>query len=94
MAAHPSVNVRYVVKQSKESTESGLSELNFNGDFTWNLQEVGRQDAVDALNGTNGVNVRDYLAEWTVNSALKERYTKVGDFINARASLARSAAEP
>ena len=37
-AAHPTVNMRYVVKQL-EGHMGGFSELNFEGDFTWAAQE-------------------------------------------------------
>lgn len=91
MTAHPDVKVRYVVKQSMASHAGGISELNFNGDFTWNMQTAGRQDAIDALNGTNGANVRDYLVEWNNDSALKKSYPRVGDFIEAKVLEVRSA---
>ena len=40
MAAHPDVNLRYVMKQT-EGHASGTSEINFEGDFTWPMQEQG-----------------------------------------------------
>ena len=45
MMAHPTVQMRYIVGQSKSDHLGGLDELNFDGDFTWGIQEIGRQDA-------------------------------------------------
>ena len=42
----------------------GLSELNMNGDFTWANQLAGRQDAIDALQGSQSVNLKQYFEEW------------------------------
>ena len=53
MAAHPKVQMRYIVGESKRDHLGGLDEMNFDGDFTWGIQEIGRQQARDALTGAN-----------------------------------------
>ena len=52
MKAHPSVQMRHVVKQTK-SHMSGLNELNFNGDYTQPAQDQGKKDGRDALSSQN-----------------------------------------
>ena len=44
LKAHSEVDLRYVIYQNG-TYFSGLSELNFEGDFTWPIQEGGRTDA-------------------------------------------------
>ena len=60
MYSHPDVTLRYLIKQTG-SHFSGMDELNFDGTFTWPAQEQGRKDAQDALNGTNGANVKSFI---------------------------------
>ena len=38
MTAHPDLSIRYIIKQTVGHA-GGLSELNFDGDFTWPMQE-------------------------------------------------------
>jgi len=64
MRAHPTVQYRYIVGQSMTDHTGGLSELNMNGDFTWANQLAGRQDAIDALQGSQSVNLKQYFEEW------------------------------
>jgi len=40
MAAHPKVQMRYVVKQGDSFT--GLDEIKFDGEYTWSAQMTGR----------------------------------------------------
>ena len=46
MAAYPDVNFRYVLY---EQNPAGAGEIDFNGDYTWPMQEAGRADAQAAL---------------------------------------------
>ena len=39
--AHPGVQMRYVIKQGDDGL-GGLDQINFEGEFTWHLQETGR----------------------------------------------------
>lgn len=84
MAAHPDMQLRYVIKQSETSYMGGLSELNFNGDFTWAAQEEGRANAISALNGDTSVNVKDMFVEWLEDADLQEEYPEVGEFVRTR----------
>ena len=43
MQAHPTVDYRYIIGQNSDSYMGGTDELNFNGEFTWQAQEIGRQ---------------------------------------------------
>lgn len=82
MLAHPTIQMRYVLKQ--QDGFSGLEEINFEGDFTWPAQEKGRQNAQDALNGNaNMVNVVDLIAHWNNSSEVQAQHASVGDYINA-----------
>lgn len=74
MAAHPKIDLRYVIKQADASYMGGLSELNFDGDFTWPAQEQGRADAIAALNGDASVNVKDMFVEWLDDATLQEEF--------------------
>ena len=62
----------------------GKSELNFEGSYTWPAQEQGRKDAQDALNGTNGANVKGFFEEWHADEAIHTHFPRVGDYIHAR----------
>ena len=54
--------------------------MNFDGDFTWGIQEIGRQQARDALTGTNQANLKPFFEEWLD----AEFGGKVGDYITTR----------
>ena len=77
--------MRHIVKQTTGNM-SGLSELNFDGDFTWAAQLQGRQDAIDALNqmDSNGNGVAGYIREWLDSDEVRKEYERVGDYINER----------
>lgn len=79
MHGHPDVQMRHVIKQTTGAM-SGLSELNFDGDYTWPAQEQGRKDAVDALNSGNG-GVAMYFYEWLASEDVRSEFAKVGDYI-------------
>ena len=87
MNAHPRVQMRHIVKQTTGNM-SGLSELNFDGDFTWAAQLQGRQDAIDALKQLKGQNgsggVAGYIREWLHSDEVRKEYSQVGDYINER----------
>lgn len=49
-------------------------------------------DGQDALKGANAVNIKDFLLEWVNDeTALKEEFTKAGDFVKHRAKTVRQA---
>lgn len=81
MKAHPTMQLRHVIKQADASYMGGLSELNFDGDFTWPAQEAGRADAVAALSGDSAVNVKDMFAEWLYDAELQEAFPQVGEYV-------------
>ena len=61
--------------------------MNFDGDFTWGIQEIGRQQAHDALTGANQANLKEFFEEWLENedAALHAEFGgKVGDYITTR----------
>ena len=39
MRAHPSINYRYLIYESSDTHRTGISELEFNGEKTWPMQE-------------------------------------------------------
>lgn len=82
MSAHPTIQMRHVVKQTTGSM-GGLSELNFDGDFTWPAQEQGRLDGIDALSGS-GNGVAPFFYEWLADEDVRSEFTRVGDYINER----------
>ena len=59
--SHPDVNYRYLFEQSK--TLSGFNELTFENKTTWPYQEMGRQDALNALNEGEGISFTRFLYE-------------------------------
>ena len=61
MRAHPNINYRYLIYESSDTHRTGISELEFNGEKTWPMQEQGRQDAQDALNAGPGAGFRSLL---------------------------------
>ena len=84
MKAHPTVQMRYIVGQSMSDHLGGLDELNFDGDFTWGIQEIGRQDAVDAINEVSQANIKGFFEEWNSDESLQTDFAKVGDYIIKR----------
>ncbi len=65
----------------------GMSELNFNGDFTWAAQLQGRSDAQAALTkASNSVNVKDHFVEWLENEDLQAAFPQIGDFLQSKRS--------
>ena len=66
MKAHPTVQMRHVVKQTKGQIK-GLNLLNFDGDYTQSVQEQGKQDGKDAVKSQTTVDVGNFLNEWIVD---------------------------
>lgn len=92
MRAYPGVQFRYIVLQHEE-THSGISELNFEGDFTWPAQLAGREAASQVLAGSKVHNVRDHFAEWSTNKSVRKGHKHVGDFLRDRVAEARKQEE-
>lgn len=84
---HPEVDVRYVIKQSG-APFSGKDELNFAGDFTWSAQLNGREDGENAIKGTHGANVKEFINEWHADETVRASYPRVGDYVHSRATEA------
>lgn len=62
----------------------GFDMMNFDGEFTWPLQEKGRNNAKDVLSGNNGKSdVGDFFREWLGSESLRETYSQVGDYLLA-----------
>ena len=78
--AAPGVKIRYFFKES--NTGCSLSQLNFNGDATWCLQEAGRRDAQKQLAlGQDKIN--QAVNEWFADKALQKEYTYIYDYVKA-----------
>lgn len=77
--AHPKVNFRYLVYETVGHA-GGISELEFNGDKTWPLQEQGRTDAQSALNAGEGTHF-ELLDNWSKSEALKAEYPSFRNFL-------------
>jgi hypothetical protein len=64
----PGVNFRLYF-QEPIKTCSNIHILDFDGDYTWCLQEAGRQDALNALNmGQDHIKIA--MGEWLNNQAI------------------------
>ena len=59
MAAHPDVNYRYLFQQQEKL--EGLHEMDFTNSTTWEYQEYGRRDALEALNQGEGISFMDFM---------------------------------
>ena len=82
MQGHPKINYRYTLVQ--EESLSGFDELSFGSEKTWPMQELGRQQAQDALNSSN---VNELFHAYHQDEALQATYPKVGDFIDTMLRL-------
>ena len=72
MVSHPKVNWRYAAWQI-DNHFGGISEIEFDGDKTWPLQEQGRQDAQTLL--AAGENrYFEHLADWHDSKALRDEF--------------------
>ena len=61
MEAAPTVNYRYLFEEHDMAW--GLDALNFDGDVTWRLQLMGREDAKKALEEGPGVAFKRHYEE-------------------------------
>lgn len=60
--------------------------LDFNGDFTWHLQEEGREAAKNALTiGQDQIQI--YMKSWHEDGALQKAYPYVWDYIKEASGL-------
>ena len=89
MIGHPNVQVRHTFQQGP-SAFGGLSEINFEGDFTWPAQEAGRTDAQNALASTAGANKTPFYHEWNADEELQKTYKNVGDYVTDRTQQVQS----
>ena len=80
MRAHPNINYRYLIYETRNQA-SGISELEFDGEKTWIMQETGRQDAQDALNVGVGANF-DHFKTWSSSLDLKKTYPDFRDYLD------------
>jgi len=77
----PGVKIRYFFKEHGSGTTGCvMSQLNFNGEDTWCLQEAGRRDAQQALTlGQEKINKA--VNEWFADAALQKKYTYIYDYV-------------
>lgn len=78
--AHSTVNWRYLVYQT-QTKAGGISELEFNGDKTWPMQEQGRQDAQTALNAGESTHF-ELFDSYADSDELRSEFETFGDFMN------------
>lgn len=57
-----------------------MSELEFNGEELWKLQEKGREDAKKALNAGESTTF-NMLDDWMNNKELKSQFNSFGDYV-------------
>lgn len=77
--AYPDVNFRYYF-QERIKTCANTHLLDFDGDYTWCLQEAGRSDAEAAL--TIGQDkIHELMNEWFETKSIQESYPYVYDYI-------------
>ena len=65
MRAYPNVNYRYLFQQKEKLT--GMKELTFYNETTWDYQMYGRRDAQEALDNGPGYGFTDYMAAKLAN---------------------------
>lgn len=58
-----------------------MSELNFQGEFTWPAQLAGRKAASETLAGSKVHNVREHFAEWVEDKGVREEFSHVAEFV-------------
>ena len=80
MLAHPTVQFRYLAYEA-EGHAGGTSEINFNGDETWSMQEQGRSDA-QALIDAGPATHFELLKNYYESKELQEEFSNFGDFLN------------
>ena len=81
--ASPGVQFRLFFQ---EAGNGNFDVLNFDGDYTWPLQEAGRRDAQTALElGQDKIQQR--LGEWLDSNDLQRQYPNVYDYIRAPETL-------
>ena len=78
--SHPNVNFRYLVYETVGHA-SALSELEFDGDKTWPMQEQGRTDAQNALKAGPGIHF-ELLENWSNNQELRNEFETFGSFLS------------
>ena len=79
MDEHPNVNYRYFFYENGKIMK-GLSELQFDGEKTWPLQEEGRNDAKTALNAEEGKYFYAYK-DWSSSEKLMKKFPDFLDYI-------------
>ena len=80
MRAYPTVNWRNLFMQ--KTRLEGKSELEFNNETTWPIQEEGRKDAKDALAQEHGKSFM-HLAEWTGDQELVNSFPDFRDYLSS-----------
>ena len=79
--AHPDINVRYLIFETQNKA-SGISEIEFDGEKTWPMQETGRQDAQDALDAGPGVYF-EHFKDWSASYDLQKKYPYFKDYLDS-----------
>ena len=77
--AHPNINYRYLVYET-ENKASGISEIEFEGEKTWVMQETGRKDAQDSVTDGAGANF-EVLKTWSASTELKKEFPRFRDYL-------------
>ena len=76
----PGINIRYFFKEHDTSACYPMSQLNFNGEDTWCLQEAGRRNAQDALS-LGQEKIGKAVNEWFADKSLQKKYPYVYDYV-------------
>ena len=84
MRAYPQINWRFILQQ--EDALSGLSQIRFENEHTWPLQENGRAVAQEALTWPAGMSAKMYV-NWTTSDQIQEEYPSYQHYMNENAQL-------
>jgi len=79
MVAHPKINWRYLAYEA-DNHAGGTSEINFNGDHTWVMQEQGRSDAQALINAGPSTHF-EIFKNYYESKELKEEFSDFGSFL-------------
>ena len=70
----------------QEDALSGLSQIRFENEYTWPLQENGRAIAQEALTWPAGMSAKMYV-NWATSDQIQEEYPSYQHYMNENAQL-------
>ena len=80
MVAHPKINFRYLAYEA-EGHAGGTTEINFDGDKTWSMQEQGRKDAQALINAGESTHF-ELFKNYYESKELQDEFQDFGEFLN------------